>query len=80
MKKMNVTKSSMPSFEEYCTEIRDLWDNRRLTNMGIKHELFRQQLEMQDILPVQPSEDGGLDCLLSRLAVAVFHVVDLDDI
>ena len=51
MKKMNVTRSSMPSFEEYCREIRDLWDNRRLTNMGVKHELFRQQLETRLEVP-----------------------------
>ena len=33
----------MPSFEEYCEEIRDLWDSHWLTNMGEKH----QQLETQ---------------------------------
>lgn len=43
--KINVTKSSMPSFEEYCQEIKDIWDSHWLTNMGPKHILFEQQLE-----------------------------------
>lgn len=34
---INVTRSSMPSFEEYVDEIRDLWDSHWLTNMGKKH-------------------------------------------
>lgn len=42
---INVTCSSMPSFEEYCEEIRDLWDSHWLTNMGAKHILFQKQLE-----------------------------------
>ena len=46
--KMNtvfVTRSSMPSFEEYCDEIKELWDSRWLTNNGVKHQLFEQQLK-----------------------------------
>ena len=31
----------MPPFEEYCAEIKELWDSRWLTNSGVKH----QQLE-----------------------------------
>ncbi len=42
---INVTSSSMPSFEEYCEEIKDLWDSHWLTNMGAKHKLFQKQLE-----------------------------------
>ncbi len=42
---INVTQSSMPSYEEYCEEIRDLWDSHWLTNMGMKHRLFQKQLE-----------------------------------
>ena len=46
MKKIiNVTRSSMPSFEEYCEEIRDLWDSRWLTNMGAKHQKLQKHLE-----------------------------------
>ena len=44
MERINVTRSSMPPFEEYCEEIRDLWDSRWLTNMGAKHETLRTAL------------------------------------
>ena len=40
-----VTRSSMPDFEEYCEEIRDLWDSHWLTNMGDKHQRFQAELE-----------------------------------
>lgn len=35
----------MPSFEEYCEEIKDLWDSHWLTNMGVKHKHLQSQLE-----------------------------------
>ena len=35
----------MPPFEEYCEEIKELWDSRWLTNMGKKHKQFEDQLE-----------------------------------
>ena len=42
---INVTRSSMPSFEEYCEEIRDIWDSRWLTNMGVKHQALEAELK-----------------------------------
>ncbi len=44
-KGINVTRSSMPSFEEYCEEIKELWDSRWLTNMGVKHQQLQAELE-----------------------------------
>lgn len=41
---IQVTRSSMPSFEDYIEEIKDLWDSRWLTNMGIKHKQLEQLL------------------------------------
>ena len=38
---INVTRSSLPDYEEFCREIADIWDSHWLTNMGAKH----QQLE-----------------------------------
>lgn len=35
----------MPSFEEYCEEIRELWDSHWLTNMGVKHKQLQSELE-----------------------------------
>ena len=43
--KILVTRSSMPSFEEYCEEIRKMWDSHWLTNMGVEHKEFQKQLE-----------------------------------
>lgn len=43
--KINVTRSSMPGYEEYCDEIRELWDSRFLTNMGAKHRQFEEDLK-----------------------------------
>ena len=48
---INVTRSSMPEFEEYCEEIRGLWDSRWLTNMGVKHKQF--QADLIDYLGVE---------------------------
>ena len=35
----------MPSFEEYSEEIKELWDSRWLTNMGVKHQQLQAKLE-----------------------------------
>lgn len=42
---INVTRSSMPTFEEYCEEIKTLWDSCWLTNMGVKHQQLQSELE-----------------------------------
>jgi len=41
---INVTRSSMPYFDEYCEEIKDIWDSRWLTNMGPKHQKLQADL------------------------------------
>ena len=43
-KQILVTRSSMPSFDEYTKEIRELWDSHWLTNMGTKHQQLEQSL------------------------------------
>ena len=35
----------MPEYEEYCEEIKELWDSHWLTNMGVKHKQFQAKLE-----------------------------------
>lgn len=42
--KILVTRSSMPTLDEYLDEIRDIWDSHRLTNMGPKHKKFQAEL------------------------------------
>lgn len=44
-KQILVTHSSMPNFEEYCEEIKELWDSHFLTNMGVKHKQLEKELE-----------------------------------
>lgn len=41
---IQVTRSSMPEFEEYIEEIRELWDTYWLTNMGPKHKALESKL------------------------------------
>lgn len=44
-KKILVTKSSLPSFDEYIDEIKDIWESHWLTNMGSKHNELEHLLE-----------------------------------
>lgn len=44
-KRINVTRSSMPGFDEYCEEIKGLWDSCWLTNMGCKHQQLEADLK-----------------------------------
>lgn len=44
MKRINVTRSSMPTWEEYCSEIKPIWDTVHLTNMGPLHNRLKEQL------------------------------------
>lgn len=45
MKKIFVTQSSIPKMNEYVDEIKSIWDTKRLTNMGEKHNQLMEQLE-----------------------------------
>lgn len=42
--KILVTQSSLPDFNEYCEEIREIWDTHILTNMGVKHQKLEKEL------------------------------------
>ncbi len=44
MNKIRVVMPSMPPFEEYIEEIRDIWDSRWLTHTGPKHQALTKQL------------------------------------
>ena len=45
MNEILVTRSSLPPFEEYCEELKDIWDSHWLTNMGAKHNQLQMELE-----------------------------------
>lgn len=44
-KKILVTRSSMPPFEEYVEMIKPLWESHWLTNMGNYHKKLEEELE-----------------------------------
>lgn len=44
-KDIYVTRSSLPPFDEYVNEIRDLWNSHWITNMGVKHQQLKHELK-----------------------------------
>lgn len=67
-----VTRSSMPKFEDYIEEIKDLWDSHWLTNMGIKHKQLEAELSRYlDTLNITLFTNGhlALEC-----AIAAFNL------
>ncbi len=44
-KDIYVTRPSLPDYEEYCNEIKRIWDSKCLTNMGPEHNELQKQLE-----------------------------------
>lgn len=45
MNRILVTRSSMPSMDEYMEEIEELWETHWLTNMGVKHKKLQNELQ-----------------------------------
>ena len=43
--RINVTKSSVPDYEEYCREIRSIFETGVLTNCGEKHKALESELK-----------------------------------
>lgn len=75
MSNILVTRSSMPSFEEYCEEIKDIWNSHWLTNMGVKHKELQKQLEEYLNIPHVALYTNGwfLDCvILIKMIIEVF--------
>ena len=69
-KQIFVTKSSMPEFEEYIEEIRELWDTHWLTNMGTKHKNLESQLLYYLNVPNITLFTNGhlaLECIIAAL-------------
>lgn len=44
LQKINVTRSSMPSYEEYCEAIKPIFESKWLTNMGPIHNEFMDKV------------------------------------
>lgn len=70
---INVTRSSMPDFEEYCNEIKELWDSHWLTNMGTKHKQLQASLEEYLDCPHVILYTNGHLALENVIAAMNFH-------
>lgn len=69
-KPIQVTRSSMPDFEEYIEEIKDLWDSHWLTNMGAKHKQLETELAQYFNTPNVTLFTNGhlaLECAIAAL-------------
>ncbi|WP_226670489.1 DegT/DnrJ/EryC1/StrS family aminotransferase [Metabacillus litoralis] len=66
---IQVTQSSMPSFEEYTEEIKDLWDSHWLTNMGLKHRQLEEGLSHYLNVPFVTLFTNGHLALENAIAV-----------
>ncbi len=65
-----VTRPSMPSFEEYTNEIKDMWNTHWLTNMGPKHrELQKELCEYLSVENVDLLTNGHMALELSMQAL-----------
>lgn len=70
MSNILVTRSSMPEFEEYTNEIKDIWQSHWLTNMGVKHqELQRNLTEYLDVEHLDLVVNGHFALELSMQAL-----------
>ena len=70
MKNILVTRSSMPTLDEYIDEIKDIWDTHWLTNMGAKHkELQKELLEYLGVDEIDLFTNGHMTLELSLQAM-----------
>ncbi len=70
--KILVTRSSMPTMEEYTEEIKDLWDTHWLTNMGPKHKTLQAGLrEYLDVEQIDLLTNGHMALELSIQALGL---------
>ena len=67
-----VTRSSMPTLDEYVDEIRSLWDSHWLTNAGTKHEELRAKLrEYMGVSHLELFTNGHMAIELSLAALGL---------
>ncbi len=70
--KILVTRSSMPTLEEYTDEIKDIWDSHWLTNMGPKHKQLQAELEKYlDVENIDLLTNGHMALELSMQALGL---------
>ena len=61
MDRIVVTRPSIPSLEEYSKELQEIWESKWLTNMGPKHNKFKQLLlEFLDVENIDLVTNGHM--------------------
>lgn len=67
---VQVTRPSMPRYDEYIEEIKDLWETRLLTNVGVKHKELeaglREYLKVPNIT-LFTNGHLALECIIKAL-------------
>lgn len=69
-----VTRSSMPTLDEYVEEIAPLWESHWLTNMGVKHKKLESELKERlgvGNLALFTNGHNALECILEAMALPV---------
>lgn len=70
MEKILVTRSSMPTLDEYVNEIRDIWNTHWMTNMGEKHKRLQEELvKYLDVENVELLTNGHMALELTMQAM-----------
>lgn len=67
-----VTRSSMPTLDEYVEEIAPLWESHWLTNMGVEHKKLEAALKERlgvDNLALFTNGHNALECILEAMAL-----------
>lgn len=67
-----VTRSSMPSFDEYVEEIAPLWESHWLTNMGVEHKKLEAALKEKlgvENLALFTNGHNALECILEAMVL-----------
>lgn len=70
--KILVTRATMPPMEEYFDEIKTIWDNHWMTNMGEKHALFQE--ELKEFLGVRDVELMVNGHMALEMAIQAFNL------
>ncbi len=69
-----VTRSSMPTFNEYVEEIAPLWQSHCLTNMGVEHKKLESDLKERlgvNNLALFTNGHSALECILEAMALPI---------
>lgn len=72
MNRIQVTRSSMPTLEEYIEEVAPLWESHWLTNMGVEHKKLEMALKERlgvENLALFTNGHNALECILEAMAL-----------